>query len=70
MGHTHDVSIIWDVWPFRILVWWPLRFALDIVFLPIFLLTLIPVTFWNFIPTTIETVAYSITLIPLIWGLI
>ena len=68
-GHSHDVSVIWEIWPLRVIVWWPLRTILDLVFFPLMILFSFPIAFWNFIPTTIETVAYSATLPPLIWGI-
>ena len=57
MDTTHPmVEIIWNFWPFN-LITWPYAWFLNILILPIWLLSLPLQTTWNFIPNTITFLA-------------
>ena len=44
-----DVDMIWNFWPFTIVVWLPIRGALNFILLPAYVLTWWYSTLWNLI---------------------
>ena len=81
VGHDHDVSIIWNFWPFYHVIIWPFRLGLNILFLPFWLVALPYEIIWNFIPFWLEvfligasmilgTCLWPIGLFLAFWGLV
>ena len=62
-GHTHDVSIIWNFWPFTWFTW-PFAWLLNIIFFPIWILFLPLQLIWNFIPDVVTLVIIGLLLLP------
>ena len=54
-----NVAMIWNFWPVSMLFWTPIRFGLNIVIFPIYLLTGWIAIAWNFI---FETVVYTLNI--------
>ena len=63
LGHTHDVSIIWNFWPFTWFTW-PFAWLLNIIFFPIWILFLPLQLVWNFIPDVVTLVIVGLLLLP------
>ena len=53
-----EVQFVWDFWPFNLLIWWPIRAVLNLIFFWAWPFVLPFYTVWNFIPTTAGIIAW------------
>ena len=51
--HSHDVQVVWDMWPIKWFVPFWVRWAINGVTLPVYFTTSIPLTVWNSVPDSL-----------------
>ena len=59
-GHSHDVEVFWNYWPWNYIIPWFIRWPISIVLFPLTLLFTPHMLIWNFAPDLAYYVVFGV----------